>query len=305
MVRSRSIRQTMRFTVSAVVIVLLGFSSKAPWMAQGFGTTNFALSRHGSLASSPSNIFSPPRNRAVSATCQTTTTKKTSLGASLVAAELLSDVLTSGTINTISDCVAQFLESVATNATTIITNTENSEIKTAVSEEQNYDWIRTQRLAVFGLADGVVSHLWFLELDELLGEGQGLFDTAMKTAADTLVYTPIWCAWFLAAMALLEGNERSIEASNVSNTLESSSNNNNISTRIQSIPRIWRSDWLTLLRGNLGFFLPITGTIYGIVPREERVLAFGVAGLVYTTILSLWNQSREGNDSNNNTIEPL
>ena len=58
-------------------------------------------------------------------------------------------------------------------------------------------------------------------------------------------------------------------------------------------PRAVRSAWAELYRGNVGFFLPLTGLIYGFVPIGERVLAFGVASLVYTTILSLWNNARE------------
>merc|ERR1712238_624846 len=99
----------------------------------------------------------------------------------------------------------------------------------------------------------------------------------LKTAADILVYTPIWCAWFLATMAVLE-----------SPTFGS------VTGRVRSIPSVWRSDWAELLGGNIGFFLPLTGLIYGLVPRENRVLAFGLASLVYTTILSIWNESRPG-----------
>jgi len=125
--------------------------------------------------------------------------------------------------------------------------------------------------------DGAVSHVWFVGLDGLVGDGQGLVDTLVKTAADTFVYTPVWCAWFLATMAVLE-----------------SPTVGEVTGRVRSIPEIWREEWGELLRGNIGFFLPITGFIYGLVPRENRVLAFGIASLVYTTILSLWNESRPG-----------
>jgi len=43
----------------------------------------------------------------------------------------------------------------------------------------------------------------------------------------------------------------------------------------------------------MGFFLPLAGLFYGIVPREQRVLAFSAASLVYTTILSLWKGARD------------
>ena len=163
---------------------------------------------------------------------------------------LVVDMLTCACINTASDTLAQA--------------TERFQSSSAAS----FDGARTQRLGSFGVADGGVSHVWFLALDGVVGEGQGMLETAVKTAADALVYTPLWCAWFLVAMALLEGRD------------------------LGSVPAIVRRDWLELFRGNLGFFLPLTSLIYGFVPREGRVLAFGVASLVYTTILSLWNSAR-------------
>eukprot|EP00586_Coscinodiscus_wailesii_P012325 CAMPEP_0172506588 /NCGR_PEP_ID=MMETSP1066-20121228/196415_1 /TAXON_ID=671091 /ORGANISM="Coscinodiscus wailesii, Strain CCMP2513" /LENGTH=203 /DNA_ID=CAMNT_0013283675 /DNA_START=268 /DNA_END=879 /DNA_ORIENTATION=+ len=200
----------------------------------------------------------------------------------------------------VSDFVAQFLET--TNSSDhqgfdddIIVYDDASRSDYGTSSfllRYNYNAPRTQRLALFGLADGAVSHTWFLGLDSVVGEGQDLFDTVLKTAADTLVYTPLWCAWFLAFMTIFE--EEEMKNGDAFDDLSPAP----MSVRIRSIPSVWRSDWLELLRGNLGFFLPITGLIYGLVPREERVLAFGVAGLIYTTILSLWNQSRNNQRNN-------
>lgn len=198
-------------------------------------------------------------------------------------AGLLTDVLTCGSINTASDTVAQFL-------TFKELKTENDEVKNNEQDSSRsdfpYDGARTLRLALFGLADGAVSHVWFLALDSVVGDGQGLFDTLVKTAADALVYTPLWCAWFLAFMTFIEPANNNL----------SGNNNGSIAARFQSVFVVWGSDWLELFRGNVGFFLPLTGLIYGYVPREERVLAFGLASLVYTTILSLWNQSRVTRD---------
>jgi len=175
---------------------------------------------------------------------------------------LATDVMTAGCINTASDTLAQLRERSAPNGTV---------------GRKTFESIRTLRLATFGLFDGAVSHIWFIGLDGVVGEGQGLADTLVKTAADAMVYTPLWCAWFLAAMCALE-----------SPTLSS------VAGRIRSVPSIWRSDWAELLRGNVSFFLPLTGIFYGFVPRDERVLAFGLAGFIYTIILSLWNESRAG-----------
>ena len=88
---------------------------------------------------------------------------------------------------------------------------------------------------MFGAADGAASHAWFEALDTVAGEDGTFAQTALKVAADALVYTPIWCAWFLLAFAVLEGRQ------------------------LRTIPAILRDEWLELFRGNLGFFLPLTG----------------------------------------------
>ena len=90
-------------------------------------------------------------------------------------------------------------------------------------------------------------------------------------ASDAFLYTPLFCVWFLAAFVLLENRGD-----------------------FRLIPGVIKNEWFELFRGNLSFFLPITGLIYGYVPREERVLAFGAASLVYSTILSTWNNARSG-----------
>eukprot|EP00587_Corethron_hystrix_P010079 CAMPEP_0113309792 /NCGR_PEP_ID=MMETSP0010_2-20120614/7691_1 /TAXON_ID=216773 ORGANISM="Corethron hystrix, Strain 308" /NCGR_SAMPLE_ID=MMETSP0010_2 /ASSEMBLY_ACC=CAM_ASM_000155 /LENGTH=233 /DNA_ID=CAMNT_0000165109 /DNA_START=11 /DNA_END=709 /DNA_ORIENTATION=- /assembly_acc=CAM_ASM_000155 len=95
----------------------------------------------------------------------------------------------------------------------------------------SYDSMRTFRLASFGLVDGAISHAWFLALDSLVGEGQGLADTLLKTLGDALVYTPLWCAWFLAFMTTTEPSKNIL------------GENDSIASRIQSIPKIWGTDW--------------------------------------------------------------
>ena len=138
--------------------------------------------------------------------------------------------------------------------------------------EGRFDAARTQRLALFGIADGAFYHTWFVVLDGLIGDGQGAIQTLSKTAADTMVYTPIWCAWFLLAMAVLES--RDLQA---------------VPANLRRVPSIWRSDWQELLRGTVGFFLPFTAVLYGLVPLQQRVFAFGCLNLIYTTLLSMWN----------------
>ena len=168
---------------------------------------------------------------------------------------LTTDIVTNGVIHIISDAVAQ-----ATERTSLVAR---EPIRSG-----GPDFARTTRFAVFGAADGAVSHAWFLGLDAVVGESGSTFETFLKVVADQLVYTPLFCVWFLAAFVVLEGRAA------------------------RSIPNVIRNEWFELYRGNAGFFLPLTGIIYGTVPRDERVLAFGAGSLIYTWILSLWNSAR-------------
>ena len=166
---------------------------------------------------------------------------------------LLTDIWTSAIIHPVSDAAAQLTE-------------------TQLRAKAPFDPVRNGRFLVYGAADGVLSHAWFEVLDGVVGTDGTLVQTLEKVAGDALVYTPLWCVWFLAAFAVLEGRPW------------------------RSIPSVISADWLELFRGNLGFFLPLTGLIYGFVPRDERVLAFSAASLVYTAILSLWNAARPAGD---------
>ena len=40
------------------------------------------------------------------------------------------------------------------------------------------------------------------------------------------------------------------------------------------------------------FFLPLAMVVYSIIPRESRVTVFAVASVVYTVIVSLWNEKK-------------
>ena len=167
---------------------------------------------------------------------------------------LLTDICTQGAISVVSDGAAQLTQM----SRSVVAGTPSG-----------YDSARTNRFLVFGVFDGSLSHLWFDVLDKIVGEDGSLTETLLKVASDACVYTPLWCCWFLAAFVVLEGKDP------------------------RTVPNVIRTEWLELFRGNLGFFLPLTGLIYGFVPRDERVLAFGVASLVYTAILSLWNSARQ------------
>jgi len=221
---------------------------------------------------------------------------------------LLTDMITCGCIYTVSDSIAQFLSLGEKSSTDegkdgycgIVTESmpesaQSSLLGKSISLDVPlsvfYDVPRTIRLASFGLADGAISHWWFIVLDYVVGEGQGLTNTLFKTAADALVYTPLWCGWFLAFMTAIEPLSGGINSDSMA--------------RIRSIPDVWRSDWFELVQGNIGFFLPITGLVYGLIPREELVLVFGVASLIYTTLLSLWNKNRQNDKSGVNDVLPV
>ena len=128
---------------------------------------------------------------------------------------------------------------------------------------------RTARFGIFGFFDGAVAHGWFHALDAAVGDDGTTGQTLVKVAYDALLYTPCWCLWFITAFALLEGKS------------------------LRDIPRMVKNDFGELYQGNLGFFLPLTGIIYGVVPRNQRVLAEELANLVYTTFVSLWSHARD------------
>ena len=114
---------------------------------------------------------------------------------------LLVDMITCACINTISDSAAQ-----ATERSSLLAllpfHDEAPAASGPGSPEQ--DVTRTARFGVFGVFDGAVSHGWFLALDSLVGDDGSVVETLAKVVGDALVYTPLWCIWFLAAFVLLE-----------------------------------------------------------------------------------------------------
>ena len=142
---------------------------------------------------------------------------------------LLTDIVTNGAIHVASDSAAQQCERSGLVATR----------SGAADGGGTVDIARTARFGTFGSVDGAVSHLWFVVLDAVVGEDGTLDQTLLKVAADAAIYTPLFCVWFLGAFVVLEGRDW------------------------RSIPRVVQTEWLELFRGNLGFFLPITGLIYG------------------------------------------
>lgn len=112
---------------------------------------------------------------------------------------LLTDVLTCGFINMVIDSFAQRLAVTIPPPSQPHETTMGSPLPVLIigaDDSYHYNVPRTVRLAMFGLADGVVLHAWFVGLDKIVGDGMGPFDALVKTAADALLYTPLWCASF-------------------------------------------------------------------------------------------------------------
>jgi len=181
---------------------------------------------------------------------------------------LLTDMTTVFISNTVSDCIAQYTEKQKVIDVSVL-SADASPLET-ISDESNsgFNVGRVIRFAIFGFFDGAVGHNWFIALDQVIQGTDGI-SIVYKVIADTLVFTPVWVAWFLFAMGLLEGN---LQKKVTTNKLQ--------------------SEYKELLYIDVGFFLPLSTVVYSIVPREARVLVFSIANLLYTSIVSLWNQKK-------------
>jgi hypothetical protein len=107
---------------------------------------------------------------------------------------LVSDMVVAACLSAVSDGVAQLTES-----TTPIISTNSSSPKFIFP----YDYQRTKRFLLFGFLDGAFGHSWFYILERFIRDNQ-VIDILRKIAADSLLYTPIWCVWFICVMTWLE-----------------------------------------------------------------------------------------------------
>ena len=137
---------------------------------------------------------------------------------------LLRDMVTVFGTTTLSDAIAQTTERVSSRAA--------------------IDRTRLLRFATFGFFDGAVGHSWFIALDNVI-KGTGNVQVIEKIALDTLIYTPLWCLWFVVAQSLLKRNF-------------------DVITSV-------RNEWRELAWLDLGFFLPLSCIVYSVVPLESRV----------------------------------
>lgn len=104
---------------------------------------------------------------------------------------LLADMVTVLGTTSLSDFIAQ--------------STEKSQSLLANNKLSQFDSNRLLRFTVFGFLDGAVGHGWFQLLDKVINGNGGIF-VVEKIAADSLIYTPVWCFWFVSAMSILKGN---------------------------------------------------------------------------------------------------
>jgi len=129
------------------------------------------------------------------------------------------------------------------------------------------DYLRTSRFAVFGFFDGAVGHSWFHTLESYITEYR-IVDIIARILADAVIYTPIWCLWFLTAMNCLEKRSPF--------------------TRV----RIWLDEWLSLVKLSTSVYLPISVVLYSFIPIERRVFASALGTMICTVFLSIWNATR-------------
>ena len=94
------------------------------------------------------------------------------------------DMATFSALNTLGDFSAQTIE-------------------TKSNKKRSPEVDRILRYTTFGLMDGLVNHGWYHFIEWLL-PGQDFITIAEKTACEILLYGPLWYAWYLASMTLLE-----------------------------------------------------------------------------------------------------
>ena len=122
---------------------------------------------------------------------------------------LFNDMGTVFVSNAISDLIAQITEKRKLDPLATVTSSSLSSATTSSSsllpQSFDLDFERTKRFAYFGFFDGAFGHTWFLVLDYYI-TGITNMDVVYKVIADTTIFTPLWCIWFLVVMGILEGS---------------------------------------------------------------------------------------------------
>ncbi|XP_065342999.1 mpv17-like protein 2 isoform X1 [Cloeon dipterum] len=133
---------------------------------------------------------------------------------------------------------------------------QSIERKSAISNK--YDWARTGRMFLVGLACGPPHHYWYVWLDKVLKPHQ----VWKKILADQLIAAPFFAAFFFYGMGSLE-NKTPAE----------------VTTEFRSkFPTVYAFDWF--------FWPPIQYVNFHYVPSRFRVLYVNGATVVWDVFLS-------------------
>ena len=134
------------------------------------------------------------------------------------------------------------------------------------------DGRRAVRYASFGALDGVVSSEFFERLDQVAAHATNskAAYAAASVLADVTLFTPAWCAAFLAFMAATRGEP--------------------------SVLRRTAEQWPELYAQNVAAWLPANTALYTFVPTDLRVAALSIYTVLYTAYLSFFAErgAREG-----------
>lgn len=184
----------------------------------------------------------------------------------LISQGLLNDAVVMGATSTVGDLIAQFSQGMSDDDSKDFTSSRFSSFM---------DFSRVKKYSVFGVADGVVSHVWVYSLAALF-QGQSYLDTVYSIFADSLFYTPLWCVWFLSAMAALEKK-----------------------CLVSFFSGSFHTEWRSLIKISLGFYVPLNCVVYSMVPVQHRVIAFALGSLLNTALVSYWSDSTRVTNSIN------
>jgi len=123
-----------------------------------------------------------------------------------------------------------------------------------------YDWLRTLRMSVVGLALGPMHHYWFKLLDrQLRGTGARIF--SKKVLVDQLC-SPMFSSVFISGLALMEGQ-------NV---------NESLAEYRRKFWKILAIDWT--------LWTPVQLVNFALVPAQARVLFVSSVQVGYNGIIS-------------------
>jgi hypothetical protein len=159
------------------------------------------------------------------------------------------------------------VDSISYSALTIL-----GDVIAQLIEKKDFDYERSKRFGILGIADGFIAHGWYYSLESYIS-GTDAISVMERIAADSLLYGPVWCAWFIFAMSLLEGKN------------------------VSSVPSLWKERWADLVVVSTKCYFPCTVFIYSVVPLEYRTVSAAGAMILFTVAISLWNNFTNGPDA--------